>query len=461
MKRALIITGIYGLCAPILGALPYLFETEIEWTFSLVTTIWEFGITYYSIPYVIKYNNTLGRLGTLSKLRNANKTSNTNNNNNINNGNTRPRSVLSISSTSSSSLQTEDKNETMLANIADWSKLVTTALGYEQFINHLESEFSVENLLLITEYMQVKHVLKKRFVIFNKLWKNNESIRFNIDLPEMPDSAFEETSSHTNTKTKTNINININTNNSTRGSTFNSNHKNGISIEINDGNNGNGGNKQTKNFRLSSLSPSDSHEATPSTMGLQLNNIHIIELPPIMPVSLIAKKLYNDLDIIEAFKSLYKKYIDSKYAPFMINISATSRYNLKVSLDHDYYIESIYSHNKNKSTSVSLDRLYFAWQLARDRVNNTSDTNDRNDRNNNNNAYDANSSNCPDIEIVDIAVGDPSDNTCIIDEEFKQHQRCVEWLLIRLITEMDAAAQEVSDLMNQSFIRFKKQHNAL
>ena len=32
-----------------------------------------------------------------------------------------------------------------------WSQVVSTSYGYELFINHLEKEFSVENLLFITE----------------------------------------------------------------------------------------------------------------------------------------------------------------------------------------------------------------------------------------------------------------------------------------------------------------------
>ena len=38
-----------------------------------------------------------------------------------------------------------------LANYMNWSQIVATGFGYELFINHLESEFSVESLLFITE----------------------------------------------------------------------------------------------------------------------------------------------------------------------------------------------------------------------------------------------------------------------------------------------------------------------
>lgn len=55
------------------------------------------------------------------------------------------------------------------------------------------------------------------------------------------------------------------------------------------------------------------------------------------PVSLIAQKLYNDDDIIEAFQRLYSKYINEKDAPFMINISSENRTRLKLSLHNQYY----------------------------------------------------------------------------------------------------------------------------
>ena len=44
----------------------------------------------------------------------------------------------------------------------------------------------------------------------------------------------------------------------------------------------------------------------------------------------------------------------------------------------------------------------------------------------------------------------------MIDDEFKKHKQDMEWLLTRLVTEMDVAAQEVSKLMNDTFSRFKR-----
>ena len=94
------------------------------------------------------------------------------------------------------------------------------------------------------------------------------------------------------------------------------------------------------------------------------------------PISLIAQKLYNDNNIIDAFKRLYSKYIDDQTAPFMINISSQNRKQLRLSL---------------------------------------------NDCN-------------PNCQLNDLSVKS---------------------LLLKLVTEMDQAAFEVSELMIGSFVRFQ------
>ena len=53
------------------------------------------------------------------------------------------------------------------------------------FINHLETEFSCENLLFITEYVQVKHCLKKKYGMLEDLIKKNPCMRYDISLPDM------------------------------------------------------------------------------------------------------------------------------------------------------------------------------------------------------------------------------------------------------------------------------------
>lgn len=130
-----------------------------------------------------------------------------------------------------------------------------------------------------------------------------------------------------------------------------------------------------------------------------------------IPASLIAINLYkNDKNVIEAFKSLYKKYIDSNYAPFMINIASHTRVQLTESLDTSYYYR----------------------QPARRRSE----------------AF-ANDSSSGDSDTCKV-------DMCMIDKEWKEEgQGSYQWLIQRLVTEMDQAANEITKLMNDSFIRFK------
>lgn len=75
--------------------------------------------------------------------------------------------------------------------------------------------------------------------------------------------------------------------------------------------------------------------------GIQIDQSTVEKNPGInghgndFPVSLIAQRLFDDNSIIDAFKSLYLKYIDDENAPFMLNISSQNRKALELSLDED------------------------------------------------------------------------------------------------------------------------------
>ena len=160
-----------------------------------------------------------------------------------------------------------------IKDMKHWSQIVATEFGYELFINYSQLEFCIENLLFLTEYMQLKDVLKRKFSIFLQLWnytKNDRETRkrigFNINFPSIDDGKYGQ-----------------------------------------------------ENRRLS-IQIRDNHDAGHG-----------------YPVSIISKKLFNDLDVLSAFKALYYKYVDSSYAPFMINISSPTREKITMSLDHKYY----------------------------------------------------------------------------------------------------------------------------
>ena len=75
-------------------------------------------------------------------------------------------------SSSSRSISAAQQSDSRLETIGEhWSDIVCTPYGYEAFMNHLETEFSIENLLFITEvcYNQLLHfcfLLHLFFVIF-------------------------------------------------------------------------------------------------------------------------------------------------------------------------------------------------------------------------------------------------------------------------------------------------------
>ena len=116
--------------------------------------------------------------------------------------------------------------------------------------------------------------------------------------------------------------------------------------------------------------------------------------PPVVPLSLIAKQLYkNSYNIILAFKSLYNKYIDTNYAPFMINISSKCREELMKSLDCNYY--------GNKVIKPKI--------VKQEKSNNK-------------------------VKVFDVIV-----NKALIDDEWLQHSKSIDWLLVKLLVQMDCA----------------------
>ena len=262
-----------------------------------------------------------------------------------------------------------------------WTTAVVAPFIYEKFMNHLQGEFSLENLLFITEYVQIKNILKKQHHQLRKMMLENVSIKFDVKLGQL-------------------LNDDI-------------------------------------------LKDENKAEERMNRSGSIIN-----ETPPIVPVSLIAKRLSENGDIILAFKSIYHKYIDADYAPFMINISCHCREILKNSLDCNYYKQLQKGSGGKPKSSFSGDKM-FGMYLSNfmrgngSSVNNHDVENKQDEKPNKEN------------KIAD----DTSLNEAFIDCAWIENERSIEWLLIRLLAEMDRAALEVSALMNLSFLRFRKQSN--
>lgn len=124
-------------------------------------------------------------------------------------------------------------------------------------------------------------------------------------------------------------------------------------------------------------------------------------------MSQIAQQLKeHKIDIIDAFKMLYRKYIDPINAPFMINIASNTRQVLTRSFDNKDY----------------------------------ADTNNENNDNGN-------------ISMIDVEWNKMQQENTSID--------CINWLLETVITQMDATVKEIAPLLLASFARYKKKHRDL
>lgn len=93
--------------------------------YDCVVCVFGLVLLYLSVPYIIHFQSNLSE-----KINSELKQEMIDALNSINNNN---------------------RNSPRSNKLQHWSQVVITSQGYEMFINHLESEFSVENLLFITE----------------------------------------------------------------------------------------------------------------------------------------------------------------------------------------------------------------------------------------------------------------------------------------------------------------------
>ena len=283
-------------------------------------------LMYYEVLYPIHYN--------------CNYNNNNNNGSNSNlNSIARSRLASKSRSTVGYNMASSSTPSVGPIQIKNWMEIVSTTVGYQSFMNHLETEFSVENLLFLTEYIQIKNVLKMKFEsIFTKLNQDSDiekKIGFDVSFPA-------------------------------------------IDLDENKGNNIN---------------------------NSALNLLATVTTVTTTPVSLMAKKLYHDLDVINAFECLYNKYIDPKNAPFMINISSIDRKRILIAFS-----------KKDERKSLTSFQLHMRSH--------------------------ANVENNKNVKMV-------------IEQEFDKNNKSTEWLLIYVLTKFDGAAHQVSRLMSNAFMRYQ------
>eukprot|EP00484_Ammonia_sp_Unknown_P020546 CAMPEP_0197044160 /NCGR_PEP_ID=MMETSP1384-20130603/20277_1 /TAXON_ID=29189 /ORGANISM="Ammonia sp." /LENGTH=131 /DNA_ID=CAMNT_0042475563 /DNA_START=81 /DNA_END=472 /DNA_ORIENTATION=+ len=74
------------------------------------------------------------------------------------------------------------KSKATNKSLTYWSQIAENKDGYEEFANFLESEFSVENILFVTEYIQFKHVLMDNEQICAQI--QELELEFDLNIPD-------------------------------------------------------------------------------------------------------------------------------------------------------------------------------------------------------------------------------------------------------------------------------------
>ena len=277
------------------------------------------------------------------------------------------------------------------------------------------------------KYVQMKNVLKHKFPMFKDLMTKNKSVGFDVILPGVTSSLF--INKLENLKLEDNSNQNLNP-----------------KIK-----NKNKDNKKDKLVMVDNDSECDEKD-------------HITKIP----ISLIAKQLFSDLNVINGFRSLYTKYIDPSNASFMINISSQNRQNLINLLDSRHYQRLHQTRRKVPSVRALIRMVSHGHSAKSVELNKQIQG--------------------ASVETGD-ATGGQSETTIEIDstqeqqqqqqqtkkrknmgkdyslvnEQYERHKyknrtNAMEWLLKTLTIDMDLAAKEISVLMNDSFTRFKGQY---
>lgn len=161
--------------------------------------------------------------------------------------------------------------------------------------------------------------------------------------------------------------------------------------------------------------------------------------------------------IIDAFQALYNKYV-SEYAQHMINVDSKNRSALKKIFD-----DNISTFLSTKKSHVRQSSSIGRWLARPSTIMVTSATNTggvlgMNSKGKGNNAFDNNNNGTSvnhGIKIKKVKIKSDFERYCKDNVNLKEDE-AIEWLLTQLITTMEPAVLEISNLMNDSFTRFKK-----
>lgn len=347
--------------------------------------------------------------------------------------------------------------------IKKWNNFVSTSVGYEAFINHLEQEFALENLAFVTEYAQVKHVLIKHFKqLMNELMSDATlQVGFNLDLPNKDDS--------------------------------NTIPKSLIAAKLDD-----------------MIEQTMSDKSDKSDKNDKINNS--------ASITIICDNTQQIKDIcyiiIDSFVAIYTKYIKTS-AELEINISSQQRDNLRMILDLKYYyqIESKFQSKSNTSsdiiqksnslsnsikTKIQQIRTVPQLQLPKNKhVQSTLYNYQKHNNDNNSNEFvdhvasvteekqsldrhnygnqELKRENNKENDVFAKLKNAKLDRVLIhdqLDKQLKQamsanslgnsdeqETKVMKWLLVQLMYTTERAVIEISRLMHQSFLRFRTQED--
>ena len=336
---------------------------------------------------------------------------------------------------------------TLTETTISWTHLVSFYDGFEAIMNHLEKEWSMENLLYLQEYIQTKNVLNDLFEpilkrIYSKQKHNSRNRRVLREL-KLPPST--KTNRHPSASSST-----------IPESVIAKTLRNEINNFFNYNDKDNKKNISPGNEALLTFSLAISDSNANANVGINLNSNSNCKKEK--KIDVISQSIC--IKIIGAFSQLYYKYIDTDASIYMINISSRNRKRMEYLFDVYYYKDTIAKEKKKKQkekrklTNDTKEKFSFAFpngfgmgglkgqmfDFGKDKVGIKEK-----------------------LEMVSFIKHHLKVyiNEDAINGENKTEIDLIEWLLNEIIPAMDACLVEIIYLMDDAFRRFKLQNDQL
>ena len=191
----------------------------------------------------------------------------------------------------------------------------------------------------------------------------------------------------------------------------------------------------------------DSSNMTLSVTGDNCNNNNNYNEQNMKTVDIISQTVCEK--IIIAFRSMYRKYIDSYNATFMINISSRNRDKLMKLFDSDHY-HTLLRQERRASSMKSVASLNELLQFWKESLNESK-------KNYNQNVDNKSQINHQLKQYIDDKTKESMQDGNAIFFESELYY----WILKKVMLAMEPSVFEISSLMSDSFTRFKNQQREL